>query len=217
MDTKYITDFVNYWFFHIHQRIIDILSLPLVNQGEKHSEALKKELETTKNADLLEMASNSGLLSLICTIGFSQLEGPPLPAHRFLQYESIVKAMLNLWYSKKPTVELSQVIRILTDITFCIHQNPTSNFINNDEIKEICIQTIKTSANATMITADDIHHFEKQISEMTRIICDNLGILAFRGESRYGFLHLAFQEYFTCLKLLERDKSEKQKFITDGF
>ncbi|CAF4745692.1 unnamed protein product [Rotaria sp. Silwood1] len=147
MDTNYITDFVNYWFVRVHQHIIDTLNLPLINQGENHSEALKKELETTKNAVLLEMATNSDLLSLIFTIGFRQLEGLPLPSQCFFQYESIVKAVLNLWY-------------------------------------------------------------------ITR---DNLGILTLRGDSRYGFLHLACQEYFTCLKLLKRDKSEKQKFITDGF
>ncbi|CAF3734653.1 unnamed protein product [Rotaria sp. Silwood1] len=157
MDTNYITDFVNYWFVRVHQHIIDTLNLPLINQGENHSEALKKELETTKNAVLLEMATNSDLLSLIFTIGFRQLEGLPLPSQCFFQYESIVKAVLNLWYSKNSTVELSQVIRILTDITSCICQNSTSNFISNDEIKEICVHTIKTSVNATTITTDDIH------------------------------------------------------------
>ncbi|CAF0967930.1 unnamed protein product [Rotaria sp. Silwood1] len=100
MDTNYITDFVNYWFVRVHQHIIDTLNLPLINQGENHSEALKKELETTKNAVLLEMATNSDLLSLIFTIGFRQLEGLPLPSQCFFQYESIVKAVLNLWYTE---------------------------------------------------------------------------------------------------------------------
>ncbi|CAF4691690.1 unnamed protein product [Rotaria sp. Silwood1] len=68
-----------------------------------------------------------------------------------------------------------------------------------------------------MITIDDIHRFEKQVYEITRVIHDNVGILVLRDESRYGFLHLVFQEYFIYWKLLEKDKSEKQKFITDGF
>ncbi|CAF1210204.1 unnamed protein product [Rotaria sordida] len=217
MDKKTIIDFVDYWFSRVHQRIIDILNLQLVNKAEKHSEALRKELDTTKDAAFFEMASNLGLLSSICTICFSQLEGSPLPAGRFFQYESIVKAKLNLTLSKLENIDISQVIRILTDITSCIHQNSTSNLISNNQIKDICVQTIKMSKNNASIIADDIQRFDKQISEMTQIIRDNIGILVLRDESHYGFLHLAFQQYFTCLKLLEADTSKKQKFITDGF
>ncbi|CAF2837444.1 unnamed protein product [Rotaria sp. Silwood2] len=213
---KYITDFVDYWFFHVHQCIIDMLRLPLVNQAEKHSKALKKELRKPKNISLLEMASNPGILSSICTVYFHQLDGPPIPPQRFLQYQSIVKVILNLWHSRMPTIDTSKVIRILTDITSCMHQNPASNFITNDEIKEICVQTIKTSINMTSITRDDIHHFEEQAFEMTRVIRDNVGMLTSQGESLYGFLYLAFQEYFTCLKLLEGGTSEKQILVTDG-
>ncbi|CAF2999899.1 unnamed protein product [Rotaria sp. Silwood2] len=42
MDSKYITDFVYYCFFRVHHHIIDMLSLQLTNQGDSHSEALKK-------------------------------------------------------------------------------------------------------------------------------------------------------------------------------
>ncbi|CAF3872280.1 unnamed protein product, partial [Rotaria sordida] len=217
MDMEHIKDFVDHWFFCVHQCIIDILNLPLVNQGKNHSEALKKELEITKNVRLLEMASNSSLLASICIIRFSQLDGPPLPTPRILQYESIIKSVLKLWHSKMPTIDLSQMIRTLTEIASFIYENPTKNFISNQEIKEICIQTIKISKNTNSTMTNDIHNFEKQVSEMIRIICDNSGILASRDESFYGFLHVAFQEYFICLKLIEADTSEKQKFITDGF
>ncbi|CAF1366287.1 unnamed protein product [Rotaria sordida] len=64
-----------------------MLNLPLVNQAENHSEALKKELKTTKNTCLLEMALNSNFLSLICTIGFSQLEADTAEKHKFITDE----------------------------------------------------------------------------------------------------------------------------------
>ncbi|CAF3913168.1 unnamed protein product [Rotaria sordida] len=43
---------------------------------------------------------------------------------------------------------------------------------------------------------------------------DDVGILAARGESLYGFLHLTFQEYFTCLKLIDVDKLKQEKMAT---
>ncbi|CAF5189086.1 unnamed protein product, partial [Rotaria magnacalcarata] len=196
MDKKSMIDFVDCWFSRVHQSMIDTLNIPLTSQAEKHSEALKKELGTTKSMSLLEMASNSGLLSTICTMYFSQTDGSRLPARRFFQYESIVKTALNSLHRKLPTIDISQVIRILANITSCVYQNPASSFINHDEIKEICVQTIKTSTTKT----DDIHHFERQVSEMVRVICDHVGILTLRSKSLYGFLHQAFQEYFTCLK-----------------
>ncbi|CAF4432179.1 unnamed protein product [Rotaria magnacalcarata] len=213
MDKKSMIDFVDCWFSRVHQSMIDTLNIPLTSQAEKHSEALKKELGTTKSMSLLEMASNSGLLSTICTMYFSQTDGSRLPTRRFFQYESIVKTALNSLHRKLPTIDISQVIRILANITSCVYQNPASSFINHDEIKEICVQTIKTSTTKT----DDIHHFERQASEMVRVICDHVGILTLRSKSLYGFLHQAFQGYFTCLKLLETDTSEKQKFVVDGF
>ncbi|CAF2963995.1 unnamed protein product [Rotaria sp. Silwood2] len=218
MDTKYITDFLDYWFFCVHQHIIDMLNLPLVNQAENHSAALKKELETTRNAGLLEMASNSALLSCICTVCFSQLDGPPLHTQRFLQYESIVKEVLNFWHIKVPTIDQSQVIQILSDIAFYIHQNSASNFINNEQIKEASTQKTKIFISKTLVTTDDINGIDRQASEMARIICDDIGILVSRPGSLYGFLRQAFQEYFTCLKLIETHTPIKQKrCITDVF
>ncbi|CAF4927725.1 unnamed protein product, partial [Rotaria sp. Silwood1] len=58
MNMEYMKDFIDYWFFRVHQRIIDTLDLSLVNQGENHGEALKKELENIKHTALLDVASN---------------------------------------------------------------------------------------------------------------------------------------------------------------
>ena len=194
LDKKSIMDFVDYCFSHMHEFIIGTLNSSLPTK-------LKNELETTQNTDLLEMASNPRLLSYICTICFSRA----LPAQRFLQYDSIIKTMLRDWSRKISTVDISQVIRILTDITSYIYHNSTSNLIHYDQIKEICLQTIKSSTN----------HFERQVSEMIHIICHHLGILTLREPSHYAFLHRAFEDYFICLRLVEFKTSEKQKFVVD--
>ncbi|CAF1402481.1 unnamed protein product [Rotaria sordida] len=152
--------------------------LPLVNQGENHSEALKKELKKTESVGLVEMVSNSGLLSYICTICFSQLNSSSLPTQHILLYELVVKPVLNLWRSKILIIDTSKVIRILTDIAFYIHQNSTSNHVDNEEIKEVCAQTVQTSINKTLLTTEDIHNIERQASEMAQVICNDAGILA---------------------------------------
>ncbi|CAF1455452.1 unnamed protein product [Rotaria sordida] len=124
------------------------------------------------------MVSNSGLLSYICTICFSQLNSSSLPTQHILLYELVVKPVLNLWRSKILIIDTSKVIRILTDIAFYIHQNSTSNHVDNEEIKEVCAQTVQTSINKTLLTREDIHNIERQASEMAQVIRNDAGILA---------------------------------------
>ena len=74
-------DFVDYWFFRVHQQILDTLHLSLPNQGEQHGQALKNELEKQENNGLLDVASNSCLMSFVCSVAFSQIEGSPRYLH----------------------------------------------------------------------------------------------------------------------------------------
>jgi hypothetical protein len=215
MDMEHMKDFVDYWFFRVHQQILDTLNLSVPNQGENHGKALKNELEKTENAGLLDVASNSCLMSFICSVAFSQLDGSPLPTQRIRLYEQIVNSMLSLWSSKKSSIPIADLIRILSDIGSYIHANSASGLIHEDKMKELCIQSIKDSSHKTLSTEKKMEEIENQASEFVRIIREDVGILAARGESLYGFLHLTFQEYFTCLKLINID-DEKQEILAES-
>ncbi|CAF4571991.1 unnamed protein product [Rotaria sp. Silwood1] len=211
MDMEHMKDFADYWFFRVHQHIIDILGLSLTNQGEKHSENLKKELEKPENVDLLDVASNSCLMSFVCCVAFSQLEGSPLPTQRILLYETIVNSMLCLWCTKRLIIPIPDLIRILSNIATYIHGNSASGLIHEETMKEICIESVKDSLNKNIYNEENIKEIENQACEFVRIIREDVGILAARGESLYGFLHLTFQEYFTCLKLIEIETIDTEK------
>ncbi|CAF4305276.1 unnamed protein product, partial [Rotaria sordida] len=83
-------------------------------------------------------------------------------------------------------------------------------------MKEVCVESLKVFLNKKVYTEEDIRAIEKQASEFVRIFREDVGILAARGESLYGFLHLTFQEYFTCLKLINVDKLKQEKMATHG-
>jgi hypothetical protein len=211
MDMEHMKDFVNYWFFRMHQQILDTVHLSVSNQGENHGEALKKELEKSENVSLLDVASNSCLMSFICSVAFNQSEGSPLPTQRICLYEQIVNSMLSLWSSKRSSIPIPELIRLLSDVATYIHQHSASGLIHEETMKEVCIQSIQASFNKTLLTKEDIENIESQASEFVRIIREDVGILAARGESLYGFLHLTFQEYFTCLKLIDVDKLKQKQ------
>ncbi|CAF3791582.1 unnamed protein product [Rotaria sp. Silwood1] len=215
MNREHIKDFIDYWFFHVHQQIIEIVNSSIVNQGKIQSEALKKELEKPENVTLIDMASNIYLVSFICTLCFNQFDGSPLPTQRILLYDQIINSMLNLSINKRSTIEMSKLIQILSDIAIYIHDYSSSGLIDEEQMKDICIKSIQTSLDKTLFTEEDLQDIESQAFEFIRIIREDTGFLVARGESLYGFLHLTFQEYFTCLKLIEVDSSKQKKFITD--
>jgi predicted NACHT family NTPase len=205
LDVEHMKNFIDYWFFHVHQQMLDTFRLPLINQGENHGEALKKELEKPENVGLLDVASNPSLISLICRMSFNQLDGSPLPAQRIHLYEQIVNEMLNSWNSRASTIPTPKLIRMLSDIAFYIYKYSASNVIDQEELNDACFQSVKTFKSKILLTPEDIQAMESQASEFARIIREDIGILAIRGQSLYGFLHGLFQQYFACLKLIEVD------------
>ncbi|CAF0815132.1 unnamed protein product [Rotaria sordida] len=214
MDEEHMKDFVDYWFFNVHKQILETLELSMDNQGERHGEALKEELEKLENIGLRDVASNSCLMSFICTVSFQQAEDSSLPTQRILLYEQIVRSMLSLWSTKGTTIHIPKLTRILSDIATHIHQNSASGLIHEEKMKEVCVESLKVFLNKKVYTEEDIRAIEKQASEFVRIFREDVGILAARGESLYGFLHLTFQEYFTCLKLIDVDKLKQEKMAT---
>ncbi|CAF3500287.1 unnamed protein product [Rotaria sp. Silwood1] len=215
MDIEHMKDFVDYWFYHVHQQIIAALSLSKSNQGKNHGEALKQELTKVDNVSLLNMASNCCLMSFICSVAFRQSNGSSLPAQRIEFYQEIVDSMLHSWNTKESTISISKFIQILSDIAIHIHENSVSGLIHEDKMKEICIQSIKTSLNESLCNNEDLCEIEDQTTEFVRICHNSIGILTARGESLYGFLHVTLQEYFTCLKLTNVDELKNEISVVD--
>ena len=211
MDVEHMIDFIDYWFNHVHQQIINVLSLEKDNQGKIHAEVLKKELQNEENVDRLDMASNCCLISFICSVAFSQSDDSSLPTRRIEFYQDIIDSMLNSWIIKGSAVSISKLIRILSDVAIDIHRNSASGLIDENTLKEICIQSIKTLLNNQAYTGEDRREIENQAIEFVRVVREDVGLFTARGESLYGFLRLTFQEYFTSLKLTNVDQLKQEK------
>ena len=208
MNMQYIRDFVDYWFSNVHQQLLDRLQLPMDDQWMDHCEKLKEELEKSDHFELRDMTSNSCLLSFICSVAFQQTKGASFPTQRIHLYEQLVNAMLSLWTNNGLTIHSSKLIELLSNIAMYIHQNSASGLIHEEQMKEICMKTFDENP---------IDVIEKQTTEIRRSFRENIGILVARGESLYGFLHLSFQEYFICLKLIDSNQLKQQNRICSQF
>ncbi|CAF0896288.1 unnamed protein product [Didymodactylos carnosus] len=90
-----------------------------------------------------------------------------------------------------------------------IHQNSPSGLIEEFDMKRLC----KKELTQLVEYRNDASAREKTADEFVRLICEDVGVLAARGEKVYGFLHLTFQEYFTCLNTVRTKNGENTSVI----
>ncbi|CAF1266860.1 unnamed protein product [Adineta ricciae] len=206
-----IQEFIDYWFSSMHQYIIDTLRLTTANRGNAHGEVLKEELNKSENTDLLAVASNCSLLATLCTISFNQQNKSALPPQRILLYEKLAHVTLLSWNSKRSIVLMPELIRILSDIAYAIHQRATLKYISKEEIIEICTRSVQQSSGRAR------DETESQISQLTHIILEYIGFLICQNDSSYAFRNQIFQEYFTSQKFTNIRRTEPDESDAGAF
>ncbi|CAF1217853.1 unnamed protein product [Adineta ricciae] len=224
LDTERISGFIDNWFKTVHAEMIRVIrkvdtSVHISNnKWEGQAKFLKVELSNPDQIGLKELSSNPCLLSFICSIAFSSKESS-LPSQRILLYEKTVNAMLDSWKNKETndtTIQGSKVIRIFCDIAWYIHMNSAAGLIEENRLKELCVRSLQVYEGKKAPTAADELRVEKDAEDFVQIVRRDVGVLAERGESFYGFLHLTFQEYFVCLDLTNVTKQRHSIISPDG-
>ncbi|CAF4927721.1 unnamed protein product [Rotaria sp. Silwood1] len=119
--------------------------------------------------------------------------------------------MVSWWCNQLSTIPIPELIRILSNIATYIHENSASGLMHEEKMKEICIQSIKDSLSNHFDSKANMQEIENQTSEFVRTICEDVGILASRGRSLYGFLHLTFQKIYLFTTYQHRNYGTKQR------
>ncbi|CAF0902133.1 unnamed protein product, partial [Didymodactylos carnosus] len=210
-----ITLFVKNWFANVFGKIIQILQskLPQLKiddkQPEQKAELLVNELKhssSTADVDhrtsISQVISNPLLLSIICTLA-SQRCGKLLPTQRIHIYSNIVKSILKIWQRKILSLSDHNLNWILSDLATYLHQNSSSGLIDELDLKRLCYKSLKVQMSLITTTIASENTVTKQVDEFMDIIRHDDGIIAARGERVYGFVHLTFQEYFTCMNIVK--------------
>ncbi|CAF1403757.1 unnamed protein product, partial [Didymodactylos carnosus] len=142
----------------------------------------------------------------ICDLSF-HMHGETLPTQRIRLYQEAINSMMNLWQNKlNSTIDASKLNWILCNLATHIHQYSASSLIKEYDLKRSCIHALITydSQCKTLQTKA----LENEANEFIHMIREDVGILAARGKFVYGFLHLTFQEYFTCLHMINLQRSK---------
>ena len=207
MDTDDTKKMIKYWFTQVHQQILDHCKLTVANQGETHANQLINELEKSENISLVNLTTNPALTSFICQMCFNQLDDTPLPSPRIRQFDQIIDSIFKQWSRQFPINSKGKIIRILTDIAFNIQQYNPSNYLDEEELIDICFRSVKTFESKLLLTSDDLTKLENDAVQFSRIILEDLSLFTIRDDKQYAFRYRAFQDYFTALHFIESKKS----------
>lgn len=161
------------------------------------SEKLIQNIFDPKKRRVRELASNPLLVTILAIVHYNQGD---LPGHRSELYHLAMEILIEDW--RETGLSTSEIIYVLSPLAAFIHQNIPTGLIKESDLKEII------SHNLASLRGENREElsFKRTVNEFLRVVREDVGLLAARGHSLYGFLHLTFQEYLAALYLL-RDQT----------
>ncbi len=155
-----------------------------------------------------KLAGNPLLLTILALL---QRQGINLPAHRVELYDLCVMTLLDTWGKTKGMKTTTyftkhELIKILRPLAFWMHEHPAIGAIPEGELVE---QVVKQLLERKITRHED--EAIKLAEEFLQKVRGETGVLVERGEKRYGFLHLTFEEYLAAGELEQRE--DRNDFI----
>lgn len=185
-----IDEFIDHW--------LSSVSLPTLDQHKQVTE-LKNLLSSSKV--LRELASNSLLLSVLCTLVIISCNPSESIAvvykNRVSLYNALLECMFRAWQLRGTKLNMNQVSQVLSNIAVHMHRHSPTGLIEQFDLEALYRQF---QSQTQSVSVDP--------GQFVRTISDDVGLFVPRGLCVYGFLHLVFQEYFTCLYIVRTNDEE---------
>lgn len=161
------------------------------------------------NSTLRALASNPLILTIIALI---HRAGASLPVRRVELYELVTKTLVEDWelargIPQEKTVTESEALRLLGPLAFWIQENQPSGLIIKSEVQELLAKTLEVTRNLPTLSEE----VENAVEDFMNRVSGHTGVFMERGEGLYGFMHLAFQEYFAAREIVRGRNDTAQK------
>jgi hypothetical protein len=200
-----VEHFCDTWTLAIYQQIRPNDSSEVVEGiAANESQALKSAIYDPERPRIRELASNPLLVTILGLVFHSR---GSLPQHRAELYQLAMEILIEDW--RKTGLTAEELIIVLSPLAAHIHQNYPTGLIEHRELKELVAKYLQESPSFRL--RDQIMH--EKVENFLRIVREDVGLLAARGEFLYGFLHLTFQEYLAALYLVRSEATAGEEII----
>jgi hypothetical protein len=200
-----VEHFCDTWTLAIYQQIRPNDPSEVIERiAANESQALKSAIYDPERPRIRELASNPLLVTILGLVFHSR---GSLPQHRAELYQLAMEILIEDW--RKTGLSAEELIMVLSPLAAHIHQNYPTGLIEHRELKELVAKYLQESPSFR--SRHQIMH--EKVEDFLRIVREDVGLLAARGEFLYGFLHLTFQEYLAALYLVGSEENAGEEII----
>ncbi len=178
----------------------------VLERGEQQAAALKAAIYDPARPRVRELASNPLLVTILALVFHRR---GSLPQHRADLYQLALDILVQGW--RKTGLGSDELVYVLSPIAAHIHQTYATGLIQERELREL----VRTHLAELHPGGSESQRVElnRKVEGFLRVVREDVGLLAARGEFLYGFLHLTFQEYLAALYLLRRPEDASAQII----
>ncbi|MBE0683073.1 MAG: HEAT repeat domain-containing protein [Anaerolineales bacterium] len=203
MTDNQIRQFLFRWCNAIEYSAAPETPTPILNlKAQKELDGILLALRTNQSVRLL--ATNPLLLRTLAQI---HRTGSRLPQQRVELYELAAKILIKDWrlsqgIPQEVLIDEDEAIILLAELAGWLHQNKPSGIATEGEVRKY-LSEVKGR-----LKEKNPEHPEVQtsVSNFLRRIREHTGLFIERAPKRYGFMHLAFEEYFAARWLISTHK-----------
>lgn len=175
------------------------------------AEASRLSRAVFANPGVRRLASNPLLLTILVLI---HRQGMELPRRRAELYEIYLNTLVNTWARARnldglaigPMDEL-EVVKLLAPLAYWMHsERPAGTATREDLIQQAAAYYVDRRQ-----CSDD--EAQGQARETVLSLLQHSGLLTERGEGRFGFTHLSFQEFLAARHLVFVGQLDRQRTV----
>lgn len=164
------------------------------------AEGLKAAIFNDAYPRIRELAANPLLVTILALV-YRKSRGK-LPQQRAALYDIAIRTLVETW--RETGLAIVEIIEVLAPVAAYIHERYSTGLIDQSELREV-VTCHLAEYRRVPDPANPPASFQLDVDTFLRVVREEVGLLAARGERLYGFLHLTFQEYLAALELV-RDR-----------
>ena len=202
-----IEAFVDRWTAAVEQAVSGGETPEAARRAAQEKRELLEAMQ--RNPGVRQLATNPLLLTILALM---KRQGVALPERRVELYDQYIKTLVRHWNLARSLdrpigrdLDVVETTRILGALALWMQENsPGRGLVKQGDTQRELERIYRARGHAQP---------EQAATELLRAARDYAGLLVARGDRRYGFIHLTFQEYLAAVGVAQQGQSDVQPIV----